>query len=293
MTIYLLPEYRMANPDHLNTLKKGSTAWNSWRRDHPHTLPDLSDLNMRGARLGTMNLTAVNFQRSDLREVDFREAPLRWADLRRATLSWANLEWCDLREANLQYVDCRAARLLGGNLRSANLRDASFHSSDLRRVDLTDGILGHTTFADIDLGQVKGLESIRHDGPSYLDISTIFRSHGNIPDIFLRGAGVPDRFIDFAHSLIGQSLNFYSCFISFSSHDHDFTERLHKDLQNNGVRCWFAPEDLRIGDKFRLAIHESIRMHDKLLLVLSKHAISSAWVEDEVETALARERREG
>jgi hypothetical protein len=44
--------------------------------------------------------------------------------------------------------------------------------------------------------------------------------------------------------------------------DKDFAERLYADLQAKGVRCWFAPEDLEIGDKFRMRIDESIRIHD-------------------------------
>jgi len=71
-----------------------------------------------------------------------------------------------------------------------------------------------------------------------------------------------------------------------------FAERLYGDLQVRGVRCWFAPEDLKIGDKFRARIDESIRIHDKLLLVLSQDSIRSQWVEREVETAFERERRE-
>ncbi|MFM7345414.1 MAG: toll/interleukin-1 receptor domain-containing protein [Tagaea sp.] len=35
-----------------------------------------------------------------------------------------------------------------------------------------------------------------------------------------------------------------------------------------------------------------MRVHDRLLLVLSKNSIDSAWVEKEVETAMERERRE-
>ena len=57
-------------------------------------------------------------------------------------------------------------------------------------------------------------------------------------------------------------------------------------------RCWLATEDLKIGDKFRSRIQESIRVHDKLLLILSKPSLASPWVEDEVESALERERRE-
>src|SRR5262249_4848568 len=69
-------------------------------------------------------------------------------------------------------------------------------------------------------------------------------------------------------------------------------DRLYADLQAKDVRCWFAPEDLKIGDKFRARIDESIRIHDKLLLVLSENSIQSPWVEKEVETAFEREHRE-
>jgi hypothetical protein len=63
-------------------------------------------------------------------------------------------------------------------------------------------------------------------------------SADNIPDVFLRGAGVPDRFIEYMHSLVGQAIQYYSCFISYSHHDQSFCDRLHADLQHNGVRVW-------------------------------------------------------
>jgi hypothetical protein len=72
---------------------------------------------------------------------------------------------------------------------------------------------------------------------------------GRIPEAFLRGAGVPDEFIAYIRSLAGRGIEFYSCFISYSSKDQVFAERLHADLQAKGVRCWFAPEDMKIGDK--------------------------------------------
>jgi hypothetical protein len=50
---------------------------------------------------------------------------------------------------------------------------------------------------------------------------------------------------------------------------------------------------MKIGDKIRDRIDQSIRVHDKLLLVLSKHSISSTWVEKEVETAFEEERKRG
>jgi predicted ATPase with chaperone activity len=61
-------------------------------------------------------------------------------------------------------------------------------------------------------------------------------------------------------------------------------------LQANNVRCWFAPEDMKIGDKIRSRIDEVIHVHDKLLLVLSEESVNSEWVEKEVETAFEKER---
>jgi hypothetical protein len=58
------------------------------------------------------------------------------------------------------------------------------------------------------------------------------------------------------------------------------------------VRVWFAPEDLKIGEKFHDRIEESIRIHDKLMLILSEHSIESDWVESEVKAAWEREARE-
>ena len=90
--------------------------------------------------------------------------------------------------------------------------------------------------------------------------------------------------------LAGAAVQFYSCFISYSSKDQEFAERLYADLQGKGVRCWFAPHDLPIGAKTWDGIDQEIRTRDKVLLILSEGAIASDWVEDEVTTAFAEER---
>jgi hypothetical protein len=130
-----------------------------------------------------------------------------------------------------------------------------------------------------------------HHGPSFLDHQTLELS-GPLPLAFLRGCGLPDALIEYLPSLLNQPIQFYACFISYSAKDQAFAERLHADLQNKGVRCWFAPEDLKIGDKIRERIDESIRIYDKLLLILSEHSMASQWVEGEVETALRKEREQ-
>lgn len=112
----------------------------------------------------------------------------------------------------------------------------------------------------------------------------------SLPIGFLRGVGLQENFIEYLPSLLSQPIEFYSCFISYSSRDQDFADRLYADLQSKGVRCWFAPHDLPIGAKIWDALDEAIRLRDKLLLILSERAIGSRWVADEVNKAFAEER---
>ncbi len=83
-----------------------------------------------------------------------------------------------------------------------------------------------------------------------------------------------------------------SCFLSYSSKDDAFAQRLYADLKAHGVECWFAPHDMKIGARIRPTLDQAIHQQEKLLLLLSEHSIDSAWVEDEVEAALERERTE-
>ena len=192
----------------------------------------------------------------------------------------------DLNRATL-----RSAILSDADLSDADLSTALLSDALLRDADFSTALLLDTVFGDVDLSTVKGLETVKHVRPSTIGIDTLIRSQGKIPEIFLRNAGVPAFIIEAIPSLIGSlnPIDYYSCFISYSSKDQAFAERLYADLQSKGVRCWFAPEDMDIGDKIRPRIEESIRLYDKLLLVLSEHSIASNWVAYEVERALNKE----
>src|SRR5271157_5414528 len=205
-----------------------------------------------------------------------------------AKLNGADLFAADLSGANLRETNLRAAILSGADLRWANLRNA-----DLNRADFTGAAAWWTEFADVDLSVAKGLETIQHGGPSSIGIDTIYKSRGKIPEVFLRGCGVPDEFIAYIGSMVGRPIEFYSCFISYSTRDQEFAERLHADLQAKGVRCWFAPHDVKGGRKLHEQIDEAIRVHDKLLLILSEHSMSSEWVNTEIAKARKREVKEG
>lgn len=77
----------------------------------------------------------------------------------------------------------------------------------------------------------------------------------------------------------------HSGVLSYATADQPFAEKLHADLQQVGVSCWFASHDLKTGDKLRTQIYDAIQRQDKLLLILSEYAVKSDWVEREVELA--------
>jgi len=91
------------------------------------------------------------------------------------------------------------------------------------------------------------------------------------------------------NSLTNSAIDFYSCFISHSSKDQVFAERLFADLQGNNVRCWYAPHHMEIGAPILNEIDSAIRLHDKLLLILSENSVGSRWVEHEVLSATSKE----
>jgi hypothetical protein len=82
-----------------------------------------------------------------------------------------------------------------------------------------------------------------------------------------------------------QAIQFYSCFISYSHKDEEFCKRLHSRMRDEKLRVWYAPEDMKSGRKIHEQIDAAIRVHDKLLLVLSEHSMASEWVKTEVRRA--------
>jgi uncharacterized protein YjbI with pentapeptide repeats len=314
----------VANDEHVALLRQGSLIWNEWRRRNRRERPDLGGADLGGADLRRADLRRAslrrsgfdraNLSRADLRKANLSEAHLRQADLssanlhganlrrsdlwranldgaslRRANLSGANLSGANLSEADLSGVNFEVADLSGADLSGADLQFADISGADLRGANLNNAYLIGTALRYLDLQETVGLENCTHLGPSDIGLETLLTSR-NLPISFLRGCGLPDILIDYLPSLRSDPIQFYSCFISYSAKDQMFAERLHADLQNKGVRCWFAPHDLPTGAKTWDAIDEAIRLRDKLLLIFSKASIASEWVEDEVSTAYAEER---
>jgi hypothetical protein len=262
---------------------------------------DLSHANLIWADLSQANLNEANLTGADFSEACLSGTNLCQADLSGADLFKADLSGANLNRANLLWVDLRQANLLGADLTHANFSRAKLHEANF-----TGAMVGLTTFGDVDMGKVNGLDSVVHYAPSTLGVDTLSRSGGQIPAPFLRGCGLSDLQIETAqfnnpHITFDQVISittaiqewlvepaFPACFISGVADDKTFAQQLHDDLQQVGVRCWLAVGN---ANNLRPAMDDSIRYHDKLLLLLSEQAMDNAWIREEVEAGLKEEDR--
>jgi uncharacterized protein YjbI with pentapeptide repeats len=285
----------MANPEHVRIVCEGAAAWNKWRGEFPSARPDLRGANLVRADLIGVNFSGTNLDGANLNEAlltssDFTDASLkdtafRGAGLNGASFVNANLAWNDFWRADVSNASFARAILAGVNFHQAKLAGATFSEN------LTAGVV----FADNDLSECSGLESMIVTGPCTIGVDSIYRSKGRIPESFLRRCGVPENFIKYMPSLVNSEdgIQFYSCFISYSCKDEEFARRVHGRMRDAHLRVWFAPEDVKGGQKLHEQIDTAIRFYDKLLIVLSEASLRSEWVMTELRKARKAERQTG
>ena len=319
----------MANPNHLRILYSGTKEWNRWRSENPTIRPHLVGANLAGTDLSGANLSRAWLSNawlkaailndallngSDLRDANLdgahlNRAILRWADLRSASLQGANLSDADFRDVNCSNAILKRATLSGADLTGAVLNEtdlsstdlrgaalvrASLNSADLTGTDVSDVQFGWTSLGDNDLSLVKGLNRTIHVGPSTVGVNTLYKSSGKIPEKFLNECGLSENLITFIPSLITseRSIEFYSCFISYSHSNEKFVQKLYSRMQESHLKVWFAAEDMRGGEKIYEQVDTAIRMHDRVLLVLSNESLQSEWVKTEIRKARKSELKE-
>ena len=279
----------MANKRHLARLKQGVAAWNQWRDENPKIWPDLREADLRGKDLREANLAGAFLNNALFHQTSLDGANLVEAQLTKTDLTLAHLTKAHLTRVHLALSNLAGANLTDVDLTEANLLGANFQAANLMGTDFSKARIAGTIFMDVDLHIARGLETAIHLGPSSIGVDTLYRSKGEIPEVFLRGAGVPDEMITYTKSLVGRPFEHNSCFISYSSKDEEFAEHLYADLQNKGVRCWFAPHDVQGGRKLHEQIDQAIHVHERLLLILSSYSMQSEWVKTEIAKARQRE----
>ena len=211
------------------------------------------------------DLSGADLNDADLKAADLTDAVLNGAHLQRATLTGANLTYASLRgadlyKAELSDTNMRRADLHGAVLREARLLEASLLGTILDQANFDGAAFGGTVIAAVMSG-CEGLDNIVHLQPSTLSPEMLLREA--LPKSFLRGCGVPDVLIDNLDSLRAaqEPFQYNSCFISYSTKDEAFCNRLHARMQDAHLRVWFAPHDIRGGEKLEVQIDRAIQVH--------------------------------
>ncbi|MFX1284727.1 MAG: toll/interleukin-1 receptor domain-containing protein [Promethearchaeota archaeon] len=251
--------------DYIIYLRQGADRWNTWRHKNPRIKP---------------NLSRQIFPKLDLSEFDFS-----YTDFSNSNLSELNLSESVLYKANFSYSD-----LSNTDLSKTSLYYTTFFRTDLRNTNFSLSKLRGTSFTFTDLSQSKYLDTIEHQGPSSIDISTLHQSK-KLPKSFLRGLGVPELYIRNLSVFITHEWQFYTCFISHSSHDKAFVRKLYNALQHQGIRCWYDKEDATWGKEIKPILNEKIEEFDKVVVVCSEDSLKSEWVNHEIERALQKEEK--
>jgi hypothetical protein len=74
-------------------------------------------------------------------------------------------------------------------------------------------------------------------------------------------------------------------FISHSSRDKRFAERLADDLRAAGQEPWFDAWNIRSGDHIVSELQGGLAAADYVVIVLTPAALTSGWVEQEWQAA--------
>lgn len=78
-------------------------------------------------------------------------------------------------------------------------------------------------------------------------------------------------------------------FLSHTSVDKPFVEKLAKDLKRIGVNVWFDKWEIQVGDSITWKIEDGIREKEYLGIVLSPEALASEWVKSELGAAWSKQ----
>lgn len=175
----------MANIEHLRILDSSVLNWNSWRKENPDCIADLSGacldhrdfykIDLHGVNLEGANLFQADLTDADLRGANLRGADLRASKLRRVKLGQANLQKADLRDvgfwgmdlngvvlqearldrAKMSGVDLQGVNLQGADLQMADLSLANLEGADLQRADLQRADLQRANLGNANLSEAR------------------------------------------------------------------------------------------------------------------------------------------
>lgn len=307
----------MANHQHVAVVKKGREAIDEWRRMNPGKILNLSRADLREANLKGANLTAACAISTDLANANLSGANLSGANLSYASLRLADLSGANLVSAQLFNTNLIASNLSNADLSKANLEYANLELAELSHANLSESkltgavllllfisegtvsfkqaVMRGTAILNCDMNDFEGLETVRHEGPSNIDINTLIMSYvvagrrfTREIESFLLNAGVPKSLLNSLPEIVAGA-EYCNSFVCYGEPDKVFAERLVKDLRAKGASCWIYSLDSTPGERTWGEITQRRREAEKMIVLCSAASLIRDGVKKEIEEQIDEE----
>jgi len=124
--------------------------------------------------------TSANLSFANLTNTYFEGSNFNQSNLKSANLTGTTFDYSDLTEADFSDVTLDRSKLIQSSLQGTILNNAQ---------------IGNSTLLNLDLSEARGLDTLVHNGSSIIDLSTMCKSKGAIPEVFLRGCGMSVEYL--------------------------------------------------------------------------------------------------
>jgi hypothetical protein len=260
----------MANAEHLDRIKqkRGVSAWNTWREEHPEIEIDLRGANLSRAPLSRADLRGADLRGTDLSRANVSNADLRGANLSRTDLNGADLKRADLSQASLCEADLSQTDLSRARLFAANLRGSDLSGANLRNATLTDVCLWETQRQG---WSIQGIicEAVYWDKDK--KERTTYKP-GEFERLYAKDSYYDTKVI--------------KAFISYSQVDSELADAIATDLSALGINYFLDRKAITWGQSIGQSVREGLKNCSHQIIILSPASLKSHWVHFEAGFAL-------
>lgn len=142
----------MADDSHVNILKNGVEAWNTWRLKNRYIKPDLEGLRWRGQH--SNNLSGINLNTCNLNNSDFSGAIFVSATFQASTLNGTIFRHASMMSVSLEKAQAQGACFDHADLRHSRLSKFAAYQSSFRHAVLSKAYGTELSMIDCDCSDV-------------------------------------------------------------------------------------------------------------------------------------------
>lgn len=141
---------------YLPIIQKGTESWNSYRKENPHILPDLSnilisELNLEGVNLKNVSLENACIQKSNLNNgnmngINANNLEIKNLQINNADFSNSNLNNAEFKNSVVQNTSFKNVNLQSSEFKDCDLNNCDFRKANLRNVNFSGGNINNCEF---------------------------------------------------------------------------------------------------------------------------------------------------